>query len=212
MNKPNIIREVRAIAPLRPLTLTEAFEVAERQATTLLELLAERQPAVNVGKIADLPKIEVQTQPRYRMPTLAGFSQWLDGRWLIVVNRDSVPGRRRFTLAHEFKHVLDHPGVDVTYRDLGRGDSRKHDQQIETICNHFAACVLMPRAWIKRAWSNGIQEEEALAGLFNVSVEAMHTRLVYLGYIGDDRRPVASYFRTDLPLLSRRTGTSLETV
>lgn len=201
MNKPNVIREVRALMPLRPLTLHEAFTVAELQATKLLEALDERGPAVNVAKLADLPKVEVRTQPRHRMPTLAGFSQWADGRWLIVVNRDSVPGRRRFTLGHEIKHVIDHPSASVIYRNLGHGDRSKHDQQVETICNHFSACFLMPRMWIKRAWANGIQDEEALAGLFNVSIEAMHTRLTYLGYIADEQRPIASYFRTDTPLI-----------
>lgn len=196
----NILREVRALMPMRPLTLSEAFTVAELQATKLLQVLGETGPAVNVAKLADLPKVEVQTQPRHRMPTLAGFTQWVDGRWLIVVNRDSVPGRRRFTLAHEIKHVLDHPAINVAYKQLGHGDQQRHDQQIETICNYFSACFLMPRTWVKRAYGRGIQDEEALAGLFNVSVEAMRTRLTYLGYIEDNRRPVASYFREDKQL------------
>lgn len=196
----NIMKEVRALMPLRPLTLSEAFTVAELQANKLLQVLDERGPAVNVAKLADLPKVEVQTQPRHRMPTLAGFTQWVDGRWLIVVNRDSVPGRRRFTLGHEIKHVLDHPALKIAYKQLGRGDRRKHDQQIETICNYFSACFLMPRTWVKRAYTSGIQDEEALAGLFNVSVEAMHTRLTYLGYLSDDRRPLADYFRKDNPV------------
>lgn len=201
MNRTSIIREVRAVMPLRRLSLNEAFTIAELQATKLLEALEITEPAVDVARIAELPKITVQLQPKHRMPTLAGFSQWADGRWLIVVNRDSVPGRRRFTLAHEFKHVLDHPGIAVTYQHLGRGDTHKHDQQIELICNYFAACLLMPRTWLKRAWANGIQDEEALAGLFKVSIEAMHNRLIHLGYIGDDRRPLADYFRTDTPVI-----------
>lgn len=197
MNTPNILREVRALMPQRQLTLSEAFTIAEQQATKLLDLLGLTTPAVEVARVADLPKIEVRLQPRHRMPTLAGFSQWVDGRWLIVINRDSVPGRRRFTLAHEIKHVIDHPSFRTSYKHLGRGDAQKHDQQVEMICNYFAACFLMPRTWIKRVYAQGIQDEEALAGLFEVSLEAMHNRLIHLGYIGDDRRPLADYFRTN---------------
>lgn len=197
MESISTMREIRSLMPARTVTLAEAYRIAEMQASRLLGALRIEQPAVDVARIAELPKIDVQMQPRHRMPSLAGFSQWTDGRWLIVVNRDSVPGRRRFTLAHEFKHVLDHPSYKVAYRHLGRGDARKHDQQVELICNYFAACFLMPRTWVKRAWASGIQDEEALAGLFKVSVEAMHTRLIYLGYLGDDRRPLADYFRSD---------------
>lgn len=197
MKSINTVNKLRAVLPLRPMSLSEAFTVAELQANKLLELLELRGPAVDIAKIADLPKIEVQLEPRHRMPSLAGFSQWSEGRWLIVINKGSVPGRRRFTLAHEFKHILDHNAARIVYKSIGYGDKRRHDQQIELICNHFAACVLMPRIWIKRAWTSGIQDEEALAGLFKVSVEAMHTRLVYLGFVGDTRRPLADYFRTD---------------
>jgi Zn-dependent peptidase ImmA (M78 family) len=190
--------------PMRALSAGEAYAIAELQANKLIELLDLKAPAVEIAKIADLPKIEVHMEPRHRMPTLAGFSQWSDGRWLIVVNRDSVPGRRRFTLAHEFKHILDHNAAKIAYRSLGYGDKRKHDQQIELICNYFAACVLMPRMWVKRAWARGIQDEEALAGLFKVSVEAMHNRLTYLGFIEDTTKPLSEYFRTE-PLATINT-------
>ena len=197
MDQTNITREVRRLMPHRAVTLSEAFTIAELQANKTLSLLGITAPAVDIARVAALPKIEVQLQPRHRMPSLSGFSQWTDGRWLIVINRDNVPGRRRFTLAHEFKHVLDHPTRKITYKHLGGGDSRRHDHHIELVCNHFAACLLMPRTWVKRAWASGIQDEEALAGLFKVSVEAMHNRLIYLGFIGDDRRPLADYFRSD---------------
>jgi Zn-dependent peptidase ImmA (M78 family) len=199
MKSVDVINQLRALLPLRPVTLSEAFAVAELQANKLLQLLDIQAPAVDIAKIAGLPKIEIHLEPRHRMPTLAGFSQWSDGRWLIVVNRNSVPGRRRFTLAHEFKHILDHNAARIAYKAIGHGDERRHDQQIELICNHFAACVLMPRMWVKRAWARGVQDEEALAGLFKVSIEAMHTRLVYLGFVADSDRPLADYFRSEIP-------------
>ncbi len=201
-NNTNIVRETRALMPVRPLTLNDAFHVAEVQAAKLLDLLSITSPSVPIARLADLPKIDVEMHSRLRMPGLSGFSKWADGRWLIVINKNQVPGRRRFTLAHEFKHVLDHCGYDVTYRDLGNGDPTTHDRQIELICNYFAACFLMPAPWVKRSWRAGIRDEEALAGLFGVSREAIHNRLIYLGYVGDDRRPLAEYLRADHPRAS----------
>jgi predicted transcriptional regulator len=194
-NKQTAMRKLRAVMPARPLSLTEAYMLAERQATELLRLLGVRQVPVPVGRINELPRVEIQVEPRHRMLDKSGFShRWENGRWLIVVNRNDVPGRRRFTLAHEFKHVLDHSVASVAYARLGRGDDRRRDRQVEQICDHFAACLLMPRPVVKRAWASGIQDIEALAGLFRVSAAAMEVRLDYLG-LTDLQLPVETYFR-----------------
>ncbi|MGH8903161.1 MAG: ImmA/IrrE family metallo-endopeptidase [Egibacteraceae bacterium] len=191
-----IIKTVRHMMPARPVTLGEAYLLAEQQATRLLELLDIRHAPVEVARIGDLPKIEIAVEPRWRMDRLAGFSRrWENGRWLITVNKQDTPGRRRFTLAHETKHILDHTIHRIAYAQLGYGDDQKQAKQIESICGHFAACLLMPRLWVKRAWANGIQDVEALAGLFNVSLTAMNVRLFYLGFTTGDDRPIKAYFR-----------------
>jgi Zn-dependent peptidase ImmA (M78 family) len=63
-----------------------------------------------VAKVADLPSIEVRMRPRHQMAGLSGFTCWdeVRARWVVTINRNNVEGRRRFTLAHEFKHILDH--------------------------------------------------------------------------------------------------------
>jgi hypothetical protein len=54
----------------------------------------------------------------------------------------------------------------------------------------------MPKMLLRRAWTSGIQDPEALAGLFKVSTEAMHKRLKHLQFIDDESgRSVGSYFR-----------------
>jgi Zn-dependent peptidase ImmA (M78 family) len=107
------------------------------------------------------------------------------GRWHIAVNSDDQPTRRRFTLAHEFKHVLDHPFVGVIYRDA---KGKPSDDQAERMCDYFAACRLMPRIWVKRAWGDGINDQRALAALFDVSATAMSIRLEQLGLSTPRRR------------------------
>jgi len=201
MNEPkqSAMRTLRGIMPARPVSLTEAYMLAERQATELLKLLDVHQVPVPVVRLNELPRVEIQVEPRHRMLNKSGFShRWENGRWLIVVNKHDVPGRRRFTLAHEFKHVLDHSVVNIAYAQLGHGDESRQQRQIEHICDHFAACLLMPRTVVKRAWASGIQDVDALAGLFKVSTTAMQVRLDYLG-LTDRERPVETYFRRSTP-------------
>jgi predicted transcriptional regulator len=194
-SKPSTMRTLRGIMPARPVSLTEAYMLAERQATELLRLLDVHEVPVPVARLNELPRVEIQVEPRHRMLNKSGFShRWENGRWLIVVNKHDVPGRRRFTLAHEFKHVLDHSIVNIAYAQLGHGDASRQHRQIEHLCDHFAACLLMPRTVVKRAWGSGIQDIDALAGLFKVSASAMQVRLDYLG-LTDGERPVETYFR-----------------
>jgi hypothetical protein len=191
----DVVRRLRANVPLRPLTLGDAYTVAEHQATTALALAGITAPHVTLDWILDLPRTEVQVEPRHAMNGLSGSTTFLHGRYLILVNKNDAHARRRFTLAHEWKHLLDYTTSNVIYRNLGHGNLRLRDRQVERVADHFAACLLMPRMWVKRAWTNGIQDMASLAGLFMVSEDAIRVRLTYLGLLDDDPRPVRSYFR-----------------
>jgi Zn-dependent peptidase ImmA (M78 family) len=205
--KQSTIRQLRDIMPARPVSSTEAYMLAERQATELLRQLGVHQVPVPVARINELPRVEIRVEPQHRMADKSGFSHhWENGHWLIVVNRSEVPGRRRFTLAHEFKHVLDHPVASIAYARFGYGDPKRQQRQIEQVCDYFAACLLMPRPVVKRAWCSGIQDIEALAGLFKVSMSAMQIRLDYLG-LTDSEQPVETYFRRKTPDITHVLGT-----
>lgn len=95
-----ILQSLRALVPARELEPHEAQGVAERQATRLLAILEQHEPPVDVGLIAELPRIEVRVLPNRELAGLSGMSQWLkkESRWLIAVNRDDSQTRRRFTL------------------------------------------------------------------------------------------------------------------
>lgn len=193
LSKPpaGLLPELRQLVPVRPLRYQEHLQLAERQAGRLLQLLDQRAPAVNLAWLTELKEVTVVLQPRWKMEGLSGLTTWHNGRWIIGVNKNNSHARRRFTLCHELKHLLDATRDKITYRDITDG-------QRELIANYFAACYLMPKMWVRRAWTSGIQDPEALAGLFKVSTEAMQTRLTYLGFI--DREPgrsLSSYFRTE---------------
>lgn len=191
----DIVARLRDIAPLRPLTMGDAYTVAEHQATKALQLAGIGSPHVSLDWILDLPRTDVQVEPRHNMHRLSGSTTFRNGRYLIIINKNDAHARRRFTLAHEWKHVLDYTTSNVLYRRLGHGNAQHRQRQIERIADHFAASLLMPRTWVKQAWTNGVQDVRALAGLFMVSEDAMWVRLSYLGLLDTEDRPVRTYFR-----------------
>lgn len=169
---PSALAELRGLSPARPLPAWDARGVAERQAARLLLRQEVTAPPVPEEVISTLPYVRVRyVQAR----TLAAAARWSVGRWTIIVNRDATAGRQRFSLAHEFKHVLDHPARSDLYRDRA---GRSAHFQAERAADCFAAALLMPRAWVKRAfYGEGIRDERMLARVFNVSVAAMRVRV-----------------------------------
>jgi Zn-dependent peptidase ImmA (M78 family) len=70
----------------------------------------------------------------------------------------------------------------VLYHVGGAAGEAAADEAAERMCDYFAACLLMPRSWVKRLWAaGGTQETEALAATFVVSPAAMSRRLQELG-------------------------------
>ncbi len=181
----SIVAALRRLMPDRPLTMIEAFSVADRQATKFLALSAIELPAVPDAIICDLPRVKVE---RVSPLPASGLSQWTAGKWRIMVNGSEPPLRQRFTLAHEFKHVLDHPFIERCYPDVV--GARGHERA-EQICDYFAGCLLMPKSWVTRAYCDaGIQEIRLLARRFAVSQMAMRVRLLQLGLIEPEPRCV----------------------
>ena len=170
-----VLAAVRALMPPRALEVHEARSIAERQAGRLRNLLDLDGPMVDLDAVASLPRLQVRSQ--VGLP-VSGFSEWSRSRWVIAINGDDHWTRRRFTLAHELKHVLDNPYIEMLYP--GR-DGTPSGQRAETICDYFAACLLMPRLSVKAAWGQGNQRPDDLAAHFGVSRAAMGLRLHQLG-------------------------------
>lgn len=173
---PSVIAQLRGVCPHRPLNLGEALRVAELQAARLLAAREITAAPVPESAITSLPRIEVARVGRI---PVSGSVHWAKGRWLIALDRDEARVRQRFSLAHEFKHVLDSPFGQTLYppwRGLSGAD------RAEQVADHFAACLLMPKAWVKRAYfDEGISEVARLAHRFDVSQAAMRVRLSTLG-------------------------------
>ncbi len=201
-----ILTSLRSLVPNRRLSFTEALRLAELQANRLLELQGIEGPDVPNEVIAELPRIVVTAE--HDLP-ISGSTHWRAGQWIITLNADEPVVRQRFSLAHEFKHVLDHTTKARLYGDT------EHDEEAaeraERAADHFAACLLMPKRWLKHQWFAGGQQLSRVAGTLGVPSRALSLRLWHLGLVGDTPRcarvsqPLPAqprtYFRyTPLPL------------
>jgi hypothetical protein len=169
-----VLASLRDLVPNRRLRFGEALRVAEWQATRLLELTWVEDGPVPSEVISELPRVRVE----YRELPTSGLSYWNGQLWVICLNRSEPATRQRFTLFHEYKHVIDHGRTELLYRGDG-GHSAA--EQAEQAADYFAGCVLMPRRFLKRAWGQGLQRPAVLARLFNVSERAVSVRLAQVG-------------------------------
>ncbi len=195
-----VVTTLRDFVPIRPLTREEALRIAELQAHRFHELVGVKEPPFYDRLIAELPRVQIE---RLSPIPVSGSTHWASSRWLIVLNGAEPAVRQRFSLAHEFKHILDHRFVDVLYRGVRIEDRHAW---IEQVCDYFAGCLLMPRAWLKHAYASGTQRLPALAERFHVSQAAMNVRLNQIGLVEPAPRCLRS--RPDWALrVFARTGT-----
>jgi Zn-dependent peptidase ImmA (M78 family) len=207
----SILGSLRSVTPQRTLSFDEALRVAELQACKLAELL-DTGDGIRDYHLAGLPRIEVV----YEDLAVSGMSHWNGQSWIIAIaSRDSL-ARQRFTLLHEFKHIVDHGGS----RWLYAGDATHTPaEQAEAAADYFAGCALISKRQLKSAWGRRIQRVSDLAALFSVSEHAIRVRLAQTGLsVASDRpptarcaRPVATpanqpqHFRIRRPAYGRRT-------
>ncbi len=172
--RPSVLKQLRRFIPTCRSEFASALQVAERQATALIELLGVGISGVQAAHLQGLPRIEVC----YADLSVSGTSHWTGTTWLISINRDDCKERQRFTLLHEFKHIIDHGSTHQLYTG-----SRRHSaaEQAELAADYFAGCALVPRRALKAAWGNGIQKPRLLATLFGVSETALRVRLSQTG-------------------------------
>jgi Zn-dependent peptidase ImmA (M78 family) len=166
--------------PTRP-----RFNRIEQLAESLLLKAGVTVPPVPVERITQAHGIEVRTTD---LGEVSGLVVRRGGTIVIGVNKTESPTRRRFTMAHELAHALLHQGEEVHYdRDfrvnLRSGTSSLGVNVEEVEANFFAACLLMPRAFLEADPAAALVDVEnaaavaKLAKRYNVSPHAMSIRL-----------------------------------
>jgi Zn-dependent peptidase ImmA (M78 family) len=152
--------------------------------------------AMPLGWIAELPHVQLEVVPAHLIGEgKSGTTTRKDGRYLIQINKNRPRVHRRWTLAHELKHVIDYPYANVWHAGLGLGDPEVQANRIEKIADAFAAEFLMPTELVKLVFASGIQDPRAQAEIFEVSTDAARIRMANLGLPDDDELPAAIYFR-----------------
>jgi Zn-dependent peptidase ImmA (M78 family) len=172
----SVLATLRHLIPDRPLQPHEALRIAELQANRLLELSGNTDQPAGAELVTGLPRIQVEYR---RLPT-SGLSYWNGREWVIGINRSEPETRQRFTLLHEFKHIIDHGRTHHLYGNNPR--------LAEQAADYFAGCALMPKRLVKSAWGQGIQRTEDLAQTFDVSEPAIRIRLAQLRLAEPERR------------------------
>ncbi|MGV9671378.1 ImmA/IrrE family metallo-endopeptidase [Gordonia sp. NPDC003504] len=182
--KPSVLTSLRAVIPQREASFLEALRTAEIQAAKLADLIADERGILE-QHITGLPRIVVI---RERIP-VSGMSYWNGQQWVIVLSAREPTVRQRFTLLHEFKHIIDHGHTAQLYRATHKMTAA---EQAEAAADYFAGCALVSKRSLKAAWGNGIQRVADLASHFGVSEPAIRVRLAQTGLDKTDDAPLAS--------------------
>ena len=109
--RPSVLKQLRRFTPTCRSEFASALQVAERQATALIELLGVGIGGIQVAHLQGLPRVEVC----YADLSVSGTSHWTGTTWVVSINKGDCKERQRFTLLHEFKHIIDHLHVDLIW-------------------------------------------------------------------------------------------------
>lgn len=156
-----------------------------RQADRLLQSAGVSREPVSLRDVVSALNLEVVQTAGEPFLCEAALEPRGDGH-RIVLRGASSEQRRRFTIAHEIGHFVLHPQRLAPERG-GAGNAAWQAQEREA--DQFAAELLMPEHLVREAVALHGADVSRLAGRFDVSQQAMRTRLRRLGLGGhrDDR-------------------------
>jgi Zn-dependent peptidase ImmA (M78 family) len=173
------------------MTSTKIARLQER-VKQLLQANGIRKAPVDVEQVARHLGLLIRRTPGN--DDLSGFFlRQGDGKSIIGVNTVHHPNRQRFTIAHEIGHFLFHNFGDVhvdqsVFKERNKNSTTGEDRQ-EIEANRFAAELLMPESFLRQDLRNfgvhDLHDDRALRQLaksYQVSVQAMTTRLITWGY------------------------------
>lgn len=171
----------------RELFITETTSAADLEDLALrarTELGVPRGPLANVVRLMEARGVAV-SRLRVEDERVSAFSQWIDGRPVVMLSSDKMDAARsRFDAAHELAHLVLHPEPEAG------------NAVLERQADAFAAALLMPAGEIgpelPRRFSLPVYLE--LKRVWGVSVAALLYRARSLGVMTETayRRAVIS--------------------
>ncbi|GAI77213.1 unnamed protein product [marine sediment metagenome] len=148
------------------------FKLVETLAQGVLRKGGVRCPPVPSELISladEQHPIEVRLVP---LTKLRGATWRLKEAWVIQLNQNDTPDRRRFSLFHEAFHILAHCRATPVFKKRGSDIGAFN----ELLAEYFASCVLMPAQWAKKKWAQ-VKDLESMVEIFDVTEPEMWVRL-----------------------------------
>ena len=150
----------------------------------LRRLFDAQTPRFDTDPIETIHRIRVR---RNAALNTVSSTTWNQTHWLIQIKGNEPTTRQRFTLLRELKHIIDAPALSTTYATIRSRIDHSH-HQVEYLCDHFAAHVLMPRNIVNNIWDEGNHDIRTLAKTFGVSTSDMRRQPQRLGLINNETR------------------------
>ncbi|MFB8276923.1 ImmA/IrrE family metallo-endopeptidase [Nocardia colli] len=166
------LSRLRSTIPRQPIGLTHSLRLAREQADILLDH-ARRTSSGPIMAISRMPKLRVDYVTGQR---LHGASFWdrQARQWVIQVNWDDHWTRQLFTVAHEFKYILDYQHTDLLYQG---SRTMTATSEAELAANYFARYLLVPDDQLIEAVDSGATDPDDLAEKFGVTEDLISDRL-----------------------------------
>ena len=167
---------------MRTQSNTNGFKKIEKEAISALSKWSEVVPV----SLLNTPPIDLKAIGRYwgvrqiveRRLDIAGVLYRMDSdSSLIFLNEKDVPGRRRFSWAHELGHIVMADGASqhIACRQPGQ-----RNQTLERCCDVIATEILMPGdifTTVAERFGWSLKGVRSLANTFEVTIQAAARRL-----------------------------------
>jgi len=170
-----LLTSLRELIPDHELSLAELLTLIERQAVALRTLARIQTDVLPSRVVAGQPSLRIEDTD---LP-IAGYRYWdpHQRRWVICLNRDAPEVARRFTLLHEFAHILWHGSESRLFPGM---EPINLDRLAEHAADIFAGEALMPRRLVASAHQRGLRTPSQLARHFNVSTDTVLWKLAQM--------------------------------
>lgn len=133
----------------------------------LIDMQIKELP-VKVSKICRDLGIKIKTGI---LENNSGLSVIIDGSPMILVNKNDIPARQRFTVAHELGHIiLGHVGK---YKLVNR-EPQADDNPIEQAANVFASRLIAPACVL---WGLNCRTAEEISKVCDISITSAKFRM-----------------------------------
>lgn len=189
-HKPPLLRPALSLS--KQSTYEEAIADGERFAA---EFELGDVPALRLAEVMEtkLDMLVLMVDP---IEGVSGAACQLPELDVVLINRNEVPGRRHFDLAHELFHILTWEKMPPEHIEEAMPIKKS---RIEQLADNFASALLMPSAVLDRFGDWAQLTDEALVDRLNevadellVTSQALRWRLVGMGRISRARNQTVS--------------------